>query len=101
MTVHDIKDLAMIYNDADDFKVVVWDPVQQRKYDLIFTGSSKVDKVINFNISAVRETAEERERIDTLNEAIIVLRERNILDKRYKELDKKLNELNGVCEENK
>ena len=101
MTVHELKDLAMIYNDSDDFKVVVWDPIQQRTYNLIFTGSSNVDKTINFNISAVRETPEERERIDTLNEAIVVLRERNILDKRYKELNEKLNALNGICEENK
>ena len=101
MTVRELKDLAMIYSDSEDFKVVVWDPIQQRMYNLIFTGSSNTDKEINFNISAVRETPEERERIDTLNETIIVGRELGILNKRYEELKEKLNTLNGIRKENK
>lgn len=49
-SVHDLKDLAMIYNDCDDYKVKVWDPALQKEGTIYFTGSSNVDKEINFNI---------------------------------------------------
>ena len=51
MYVHEIKDLAMIYSDCDDYKVRVWCPEQMRSGTLIFTGSSNTDKTLHFNIS--------------------------------------------------
>ena len=47
-SVHDLKDLVMIYNDCDDYRVTVWNPTEQQRMKLIFTGSSNVDKTINF-----------------------------------------------------
>ena len=48
MTVHDLKDIAMIYNDCDDYKVSVWNPCRMKEMKLTFTGSSNPDKEINF-----------------------------------------------------
>jgi len=53
---HDIKDLAMIYHEDewDNARVKVWDPIRQREYELVFTGSSRPQGEepgeINFNI---------------------------------------------------
>ena len=47
-SVHDLKDLVMIYNDCDDYRVTVWNPTEQQRMKLIFTGSNNVDKTINF-----------------------------------------------------
>ena len=49
-SVHDLKDIAMIYNDCDDYKVVVWNPVEQQTMTLVFTGSDNSDKTIHFNV---------------------------------------------------
>lgn len=50
MTVHDIKDLSMIYHDCDDYRVKVWNPELLREGTLAFTGSNNVDKTIHFNV---------------------------------------------------
>ena len=49
-SVHDLKDLAMIYNDCDDYRVTVWNPVEQQRMTLTFTGSSNEDRTIHFNV---------------------------------------------------
>lgn len=40
---HEIKDLVSIYREYewDNAEVVVWNPEEQRKYNLIFCGSSR------------------------------------------------------------
>lgn len=48
-SVHDLKDLAMIYHDCDDYKVTVWNPDRMKHMNFIFTGSSNVKKEVNFN----------------------------------------------------
>ena len=59
MDFHDLKDIVMIYSSDKDGKpdyewehanIVVWDPKRQRKGKLVFTGSSKPENEINFNI---------------------------------------------------
>lgn len=50
MDIHDIKDLAMIYNDCDDYRVKIWSPEYLREGTLVFTGSSNPDKTIHFNV---------------------------------------------------
>ena len=42
-SMHELKDIAMIYNDGewDNAKLVVWDPEYQREYNISFTGSSR------------------------------------------------------------
>ena len=55
MKVHDIKDLAMIYHDCDDYKVKVWSPEFLREGTLIFTGSNNVDKTIHFNVNYTKD----------------------------------------------
>ena len=51
MSVHDLKDLVMIYNDCDDYRVTVWNPVEQQRMTLTFTGSSNEDRTIHFNVN--------------------------------------------------
>lgn len=59
MNFHDLKDIVMIYSSNSDGKpsyewesasISVWDPKLQRKGKLFFTGSSKPENEINFNI---------------------------------------------------
>ena len=59
MDFRDLKDIVMIYSSDRDGKpsyewehanITVWDPKRQRKGNLIFTGSSKPENEINFNI---------------------------------------------------
>lgn len=49
-TFHDLKDIVMVYSSDqngkpdyswDKAKIVVWNPLEQREMNLIFTGSSK------------------------------------------------------------
>ena len=54
-SVHDLKDLAMIYNDCDDYRVTVWNPVEQQRMTLSFTGSNNEDKTIHFNVEYENE----------------------------------------------
>ena len=60
MDFHDLKDIVMIYSSDSDGKpsyewehadIAVWDPKRQRKGKLIFTGSSRPENEINFNIN--------------------------------------------------
>lgn len=50
-SVHDLKDIAMIYNDCDDYKVSVWNPSTQKHMKLIFCGSDNVKKSVNFIVT--------------------------------------------------
>jgi len=63
MNFHELKDVVMIYSNTpegkpdyswDKAKIVLWDPIQQKEYELIFSGSSKADDPkdykIHFNI---------------------------------------------------
>ena len=56
MKVHEIKYLAMIFNDCDDYKVKVWSPEFLREGTLIFTGCNNVDKTIHFNVNYTKDT---------------------------------------------
>lgn len=55
-TVHDLKDLVMIYHDCDKYKVSVWNPEEQTEMNICFCGSSKPceespDGQINFIVT--------------------------------------------------
>lgn len=114
MNFHDLKDLVMIYSDHthdrpdrpgidwDNADVVVWDPVAQKRYDLIFTGSRRGTtdsdlKTINFNIQVRTESPEEEYRINLLNRLIMAQRE---LDLKQKEVETLRNEYDGLHKEN-
>ena len=63
MTVHDLKDIAMIYDDCDKYEVKVWEPMTQRRMNLCFTGSSKPSDTcpngeINFNVHYLDEVGD-------------------------------------------
>jgi len=45
-----MKDLASIYHDCDDYRIVVWNPIEQRHMNITFTGSDNVNKQVNFNV---------------------------------------------------
>lgn len=83
MTVHDLKDLAMIYHDCDDYKITVWEPVQQKRYNLVFTGSSNIEKKIHFNLTDDPLSDIEKRRINLLNELVFLKREINMLQNEY------------------
>ena len=50
-SVHDLKDLAMIYGDCDDYRLTVWNPVEQQRMTLVFCGSDKEQKTVNFVVN--------------------------------------------------
>ena len=54
-SVHDLKDLAMIYDDCDDYRVSVWNPETQKEMNLVFCGSSNPNKTINFIVTTIDE----------------------------------------------
>lgn len=53
MTVRDMKDLVRIYNDNEDYKLELWNPMLQRHMRLYFTGSSNPEKSIHFNVGYI------------------------------------------------
>jgi hypothetical protein len=114
MNFHDLKDIVMIYSDHtydrpdnpsinwDKADIVLWDPVQQKRYDLVFTGSRRGEtdtdpKTINFNIQERAESQEEIRRLDVLNRLILATRE---LDIKKKEVETLKNEYDGIHKEN-
>ena len=114
MNFHDLKDIVMIYSDRtynkpdnpsidwDNANIVLWDPVQQKRYDLVFTGSQRGatdadPKTINFNIQERAESPEELRRLDALNKLILATRELGI---KKKEVETLKNEYDGICKEN-
>ena len=50
-SVHDLKDIAMVYSDCDDYKISVWNPLEQKAMNILFCGSSNVNKTINFIVT--------------------------------------------------
>lgn len=76
-----------------DAEVTFWDPVQQRSYEPIFSGSSKSPYNIGFNIRPVQETENEQKRISILNEQISLMHIRRFCDRALKKLEEDLQEL--------
>lgn len=99
MIWHEIKDLVSIYREDnwDKAKVTVWDPVQQKNYKLVFTGSTRGES-IHFNIVEVASTPKEKGRIELLNQMISVSKSIHSLQDLNKKLQK---QYDGLCKENK
>ena len=60
---HEIKDHVAIYHEDywDKARVVVWDPINQRELNLVFSGSNKdlddgTPRQIHFTVYPLRET---------------------------------------------
>ena len=83
LTIKDLKDLAMIYKDCDDYKITVWDANQQKRYKLVFTGSSRTDKTMSFNLVEDALSDKEQYQIDLLNKLITLNRQIRILKEEY------------------
>ena len=84
MDFHDLKDIVMIYSSDNEGKpsyewehadIAVWDPKRQRKGKLIFTGSSKPENEINFNINFEDDLGPGV--IEAFNEVLEKMKEKN------------------------
>ena len=85
----ELADLLTIYNnDCNDYTIKLWDPVQQKNYNLVFTGSNNVDKEINFNISEVALTDIEKRRLEINTELLMLYKQQSVVNRRIKELEK-------------
>lgn len=76
-----------------DAEVSFWDPIQQRTYEPIFSGSSKNPRSIDFNLRPVQNTENEQKRISILNEQISLYHIKRFCEKSLKELERQLEEL--------
>lgn len=90
MKINELESLTDIYHEHGDYDVVLWDPVNQKQYDLIFTGSSKPEKRVNFNIREHSMSESENRRIEILNEVIMLNRYKTLLENKIDELKNKL-----------
>ena len=99
MIWHEIKDLVSIYHEDswDKVNITLWDPVQQKNYTLVFTGSTRGNG-IHFNIVEVASTPDEEKRIDLLNQMVSISKSIHSLQN----LNNKLKEeYDGLCEKDK
>lgn len=88
MTLKELSDIVKIYNpDCSDYKLVLWEPYSQKQYNLVFTGSNKVDKEINFNINEIAISEVHRENINRNNRLLILYREAAIIKKEIDKLE--------------
>lgn len=75
MNFHEYKDIAMIYSSNENGKpdrtwekaqIVVWDPAQQKRMDLVFTGSERGENPEDFKINFNVVSRPEKEQLDVL-----------------------------------
>lgn len=89
MTRKELADLLNIYDDkCNDYTLDIWNPAEQKKYELIFTGSNNVNKTINFNVNEIALTDIEKRRRNINMQLLMLYEQQSIINKKIAELEK-------------